>query len=96
MKYPIYTPEAHCPKCGFPTTQMFTAYCKKEHEIVVDKIVKKCKIKDEHLHYICSCGYDELVFRPMDWKEPVKKVVKKKTVSKSGLKTISKKGNKTK
>ena len=66
MKYPRYRPDAVCPKCAFSFIQMFRRFNDGAHDIIVDKDVKKCKVKGEHLHLECCCGY-ELVVRPLDW-----------------------------
>lgn len=72
--------------------QMFRQFNAGTHDIFEDKEVKKCKIKGEHVHVECVCGY-EGTFRPLDWKDAKtvktvktvkapKKVVNKKVVAK--------------
>ena len=67
MKYPIYNTDGSCPKCGFPFIQMFKQIFNGEHDIVINKDVKECKVKGEHLHLECCCGH-ELILRPLDYK----------------------------
>lgn len=65
--------------------QMFRQFNDGAHDIIEDKEVKKCKVKGEHVHVECVCGY-EGTFRPLDWEDTkpksTKKVDKKKVISK--------------
>ncbi len=89
MKYDIYNPEAVCRKCGYPFGQIYRVFCDGEHSIMVDDEVKKCKVKGEHLHMECACGY-EFILRPLDWNyearlakaEKARKLAEKKVLAK--------------
>jgi len=65
---PKYKPENTCPKCGFSFTTMLRQFFSKEHDIMENKEIMKCKVVGEHLHLECCCGY-EIIVRPMDWKQ---------------------------
>ena len=59
-------PNGVCPKCGMPQNQMLRFFCIGGHSLVIDKEVKTCNIKGEHLHLECCCSH-ELIVRPLDW-----------------------------
>ena len=83
-RYPKYSSDIVCNKCGFAASQMLRQYFDGQHDIIVDKAVKKCKIKDEHIHFECCCGH-ELIFRPLDCNTiKSKSTVKKAKVGKWG------------
>lgn len=75
MGYKIYTLDSVCPKCGFPCTQMMKRFFDEPHNLIEDNAVIKCKIKKEHIHMQCMCGY-EIITRPMDWKNDTNKTTR--------------------
>ena len=88
-----FRPDALCPKCAFPLMQMYRQFHNGSHPIIVDKDVKTCNNKGEHLHMECCCGY-EMTLRPLDWglgltKVKAKKVTKRCIISFLILKTYT-------
>jgi hypothetical protein len=91
MKLHKFRADIICPKCAFPIMQMFRQFNDGAHDIIENKEVKKCKVKGEHVHVECVCGW-EGTFRPLDWndKHPVKKPVTPKNDKKVTPKTPKK------
>ena len=81
MGYPKYNEEGCCPKCSFPYSQIFRKYYDEEHTLMIDKDLVKCKVKGEHLHMECACGY-EMIVRPLDWKNDTNKTTRKRKTQK--------------
>lgn len=82
MKYGVYRPDAVCRKCGFPFVQIYRSFHIGTHDVMENKDVKKCKVKGEHLHMECACGY-ECIVRPLDWCLPTPEPKTKKKGKKS-------------
>lgn len=85
MRYPTYVQNGVCSKCAFPFAQIFKQFFDSEHDMIEDREVKKCKIKGEHLHMECICGYT-FVLRPLDWDDRMadKKRVETKSKTEEG------------
>jgi len=66
MKYEKYNNSLVCPKCNTPIAQNFKKFFTGSHKLVEEKVVIECHINEEHIHILCSCGFDYVV-RPMDW-----------------------------